>query len=154
MDIVINETEERLWPLPLWIVCTLLLNLVLLTGVALATWKEAPDCPRSRRVEGILSWGILPLLMVLMVVGWALLITLCFGTVVTTDICMSGSAAQGGGSPEATVQKVLLAQGFTPGEITFDMIKDYIEVCATESGFFEWLSLKLSLTILAVSVDC
>jgi ABC-type nickel/cobalt efflux system permease component RcnA len=128
----VAETEERLWVFLVLVISTMGLALISILGVGVAMHlSTSPEhgVRSSSWTEGILAWIILPLLVLSTVLGWALVVSLCFGTVLTTDVCMAGRSE----TPDATIEAILRASQLDPHGTTFGLITAYTGVSQREN---------------------
>jgi hypothetical protein len=129
---VVQENADKLWILFFWVMATIALTVLAMIGVTVATRKDAQRYPNHDNMfqddtwsEFILSWLVLPTLVVFTIIGWCLLIATSMSTVVATDVCTAGNP----GSPEATIRQALDVWEFSQiDENTYNTIVAYTEV--------------------------
>jgi hypothetical protein len=136
VDDSIQTTEDRLWALPFLIAFIIVLTVISTSGVFVAMCREPLDSePTTSFIERFLAWGILPAMIIWTLLGWTLVICFCFGTVIASDVCVSG------GGPDATIQTILEVQRIDP--TTTELITAYTGV-SLESPLFRRRSLYVS----------
>lgn len=150
----IHEVEDRMWLFPFLVSCISILTIIQLYAVARATWWKtlARNDGNSSLLMGAgggggsirsltssstsskskscfrrsISWIVIPLLLLLIVIGWGLTIGLAFSTVITSDICTTGDSSEG--TPEQTIRQILKRQGYAENSTEFERVTSYTEV--------------------------
>ncbi len=102
-ETISEETENYLWILPALLLTVICLTVIAVAGVIMA-WKGTS----GSRFQRLLSYGVLPILILTSFASWAVVMAFAFSTMVGTDICMSGSSY---GSPDQTIHEILASAG-------------------------------------------
>ncbi len=102
-EAISEETENYLWILPGLLLSVIVLTVIAMAGVILA-WKGKT----GTRFQRLLTYGVVPLLIVVSIVSWGVVMVFAFSTMVGTDICLSDSFE---GSPDQTIHAILASKG-------------------------------------------
>mmetsp|Transcript_78033 Transcript_78033/g.117412 ORF Transcript_78033/g.117412 Transcript_78033/m.117412 type:complete len:618 (-) Transcript_78033:134-1987(-) len=143
---LVQENADRLWVLYVWVVSTIALTVLMMAGVVVAMREDARRFPNPEDLfqddtwsEFILSWLVLPMLIVFTIIGWGLLIASSMSTAVASDVCTAGNP----GSPEVTIRRALDNWEFTPiSENTYNTIVAYTEGCRGENPIRQLIALE------------
>ena len=116
-----DEFENFFWILPGLLLTIIGLTVTSVAGVILA-WKGKS----GSRFQRSLSYGVLPLLILLAIACWVLVMLFAMSTMVGTDICLSGSFD---GSPDQTIQEILSSVGNETEGTLYHFASTYIIDC-------------------------
>lgn len=119
-DAAHEDTETYLWVAPGLMLALTSVTAALLFGVLLA-WKRQS----SHQAQQTLSYIVLPCLIVLSLICWAIGISSAISVALLSDGCTSG----GNESPLDMVESVLSLQGYVPGSTTFDIVYEFTSGC-------------------------
>jgi hypothetical protein len=145
VDDTIQENKDWLWVLSFWVGVTMSLTILSAIGVAAAIRNDTEQYPRPKadeivqqgetRSQWMLSWVVLPTLILFTIFGWCLLIAASLSTVVATDVCTAGTP---GGSPEETIRQTFDAWGLDGNidETVHKAIMTYTTEVRTSLGLF------------------
>lgn len=122
IDNVTQESEDRLWVLPMLIMCITIFTVFSAIGTLVAIYREAIAGSKPTPCDKFLSWFILPAMIMWTILAWTLVICFCFGTVLTSDVCVSS------GGPDVMIQNILEAHHVDPDTTTFSLIAAYTGV--------------------------
>jgi hypothetical protein len=120
----IQEVQDRMWILPLLVLCTTILTVVSLLAVFWVMIQESfpstHNASSQISFEHIMAWAILPLFVFLTFALWILASAFSIGAVVVTDICLP--------SPDASIHSILLSQGMDMESFLGKSISSYTSV--------------------------
>lgn len=123
VDDPIRSVQEYSWAIPMVVDCIVVLTAMSIAGVLVATYNG----DTGRIFEPFLAWIGLPLMIFWTLIGWALVIGFCFGSIATSDVCIAQ------GTPDATLLTILNSQGLHNGTV-FEFISAYtIEGCSGDN---------------------
>ena len=119
----IEESEPYIWILPGLLLIVSSLTLVSMGGVVLA-WREKSGV----RFQQVMSYVVLPLLIIVAIMCWVMVMILSFSTMVGTDVCLSGSSS---GSPDETIQEIfaVLGSGANANGTSYEVATTYVNQC-------------------------
>jgi hypothetical protein len=152
VDTSLQKTQDHLWVIPLMICCSMFVTFALSGLMIAVSYKEhthkdiqAQTPPPS--IENWFGWTLLPLQLLVVLVSWGLVVSFCFGTLLSSDSCIPSSVSTDGtivgvGTPEDTVVAVL--NSYTQGldESLFERLETYILGCQGEDPLAEVDTLK------------
>ena len=121
LEIYADESEKYVWILPGLLLAISALTAISIIGVVLA-WKEKSGV----RFQRVMSYVVLPLLILAAIVCWIMVMMLSLSTMVGTDICLSSSS---NGSPDQTIQEILSTIGNGTNGTTYQVVSTYINQC-------------------------
>jgi len=130
-----EEVETYIWLIP-----GILIGLSSLTVLAMAAVVMAWKRESSRRTQRLVSYGILPLFIVLSITCWIIAISTAISTAVSNDACNPAS-----GSPDDTIQAILAARDVSPNSTVSEFITAYTGGCSGEDPTSVLLDLKYQL---------
>lgn len=119
---VTNQAEVYLWLVPGILLSTLCVTVAVSFGTIFSWRRES-----SQRMQLLLSYLALPILMSVSLTCWVLAITSAVGSAVAADACLAGAS---NGSPALTIQKMLLAEGVDETSFLAQMIGAYSTSCS------------------------
>eukprot|EP00339_Tiarina_fusa_P000642 CAMPEP_0116998862 /NCGR_PEP_ID=MMETSP0472-20121206/1785_1 /TAXON_ID=693140 ORGANISM="Tiarina fusus, Strain LIS" /NCGR_SAMPLE_ID=MMETSP0472 /ASSEMBLY_ACC=CAM_ASM_000603 /LENGTH=923 /DNA_ID=CAMNT_0004698141 /DNA_START=148 /DNA_END=2919 /DNA_ORIENTATION=+ len=117
----VDTTEQILWIVPAVLFAVSMLVAIAALGVLLA-WKNKSGA----RIQAVLSYGVLPLLILVSTACWIITIAAAFGTMTSSDFCTSGSRT---GSPDATIQEILATFDNGQNDTVHQFINAYTNRC-------------------------
>lgn len=123
----VDKAKEWLWVVPGIICAVSIVTVASMVGVLLA-WKERS----GRRIQAFLSYGLLPIMMVVAVLCWIIVCVSAFGTMVGADVCTASGAPNG--SPDETFQQVLDVLFPDHDDTAYTMIQSYTNVSVLSLG--------------------
>jgi len=121
LEISIDKSGEFVWIVPglLFGICVLAIASIL--GVVLA-WKEKSGVGLQR----VMSYVVLPLLILTAVVFWLIVVLSSLSTMIGTDVCLSSSS---NGSPDQTIQEILSVVGHGMDDTIFQLVSTNTNQC-------------------------
>lgn len=121
VNLVFLDTSNYIWIAPAMLLVLCVVTALALFGVCIA-WREES----SAKLQRIMSFGVLPSLIVMSIACWATAICAAITTAMGTDACTNGTA---GGSPENTIDEVLQAKGISPSSDLYSFVYAYTHTC-------------------------
>lgn len=121
VHLVFVDTSNYIWIAPAILLVLCVITALALFGVCIA-WREES----SVKLQRIMSYGVLPSLIVMSIACWATAICAAITTAMGTDACTNGTS---GGSPESTIEKVLQAKGISPSSDLYSFVYAYTHTC-------------------------
>ena len=118
---VYHTSKNYIWAVPAILMGLAILTSVPLFGVIMA-WRQKS----SLRLQRILSYGVLPLLMAFSVVCWIVAIATAISTATGSDFCAYGSAS---GSPSDAIMSMVERQGIKNSSVFYDFAYTYTNGC-------------------------
>lgn len=116
-----DEYKKYIWMLLALLLTISGLTLVSITGVILA-WKEKS----GTRFQRVLSYVVLPLLILVATICLVMVTVLSLSTMIGTDICLSGSS---NGTPDQTIQEILPLVGNGTEGTAYQFASAYANHC-------------------------
>jgi len=135
MEIYINESKKYVWILPGLLLTVIGLTVTVSAGVILA-WKEKS----SIRLQKVLSYVVLPLLILVATASWIVMILFSLGSMGGSDICLSSSLV---GSPDQTIQEIVSVIGNETKGSLYEFASTYVNDCYASDPATEIHSIKL-----------
>lgn len=117
-----DEVDRWMWIVPGLLLAVSLITALSMFGVLLA-WKEKS----GKRLQRAMSYVVLPSLIVASIACWVIVICASFGTMVSSDMCTSGTRY---GSPDETIQQILSNHGLNHNDTAFKLVNAYTNVRA------------------------
>jgi hypothetical protein len=129
MEFSFDRAESVMWLVPGLLLAVSIATALATFGVILA-WKHESGV----RLQRCMSYGLLPALTALCILCWILGIATVVTTTLSADFCLSGTKS---GSPDITVENMLLTHGDLPNTTKHQFIGRYTSVSLTS---IFWLS--------------
>ena len=117
-----DTAEVYLWLVPGVMLSTVFATVAISVG-AIFSWRRQS----SQRTQYILSFLVLPFLMLISLACWAIAIASAMGSAVAADGCTSGYA---NGSPALTIQNIMSTEGVEVTSHLAQMIQTYTMSCS------------------------
>lgn len=133
----ISYTEEYSWVVPGILLGVAVAIILAMLGVVLA-WKEKS----GRRVQGFMSYGVLPFLIALCLVCWIGTISAGVGAMSSGDACIAGGDP---GGPDATIANILERHNLDQNSTAYKMIYGYTNACRIQNPVQELDDLEESI---------
>lgn len=115
-----DTVEGRLWMIPGLLVALSVLSAAAMLGVLLA-WKAKS----GKKVQRVMTWFVLPGMVFLCIACWAVVVGMAIGSMVSSDMCTTSTE---NGSPDDTIQQILLNHGVDRNDTVFVMVNAYTNV--------------------------
>ncbi len=119
-DASVVEAEGWLWTIPATLFSVTTLTVVSTLGVIYA-WRGKS----GQKMQNVMSYVVLPLLMATTVACWIMVLMSSFGTMVGSDVCTSSTST---GSPDETIQQILGILNLNPNTTGFKAVQAYTNV--------------------------
>ena len=121
MEVSFDRAESVVWLVPGLLLAVSIVTALATFGVILA-WKQESGL----RLQRCMSYGLLPALIALCLLCWILCIATTVTTTLSADFCLS---QPGTGSPDATINNMLLTHGGdNPNSTKYHFIEAYTSV--------------------------
>lgn len=120
-EVSVNEAENYLWIIPGLLFVVGVLTAISSLGVILA-WRDRS----GQSLQRIMSWIVLPLLILSMIACWVVVMMASFSSMVGSDICTSSSS---NGSPDQTIQQILSLHQSKQNSTLYQMVNAYTNQC-------------------------
>lgn len=116
----IEEAEGYMWIVPGVLFAVSLLTAMSMLGVILA-WREKS----GEQVQRVMSYLVLPMLIVAVGFCWVIVIFSALGTMIGSDMCTASSPS---GIPDETVHQILNIQNVDPNSTVYHLVYSYTNV--------------------------
>ncbi|GAX22798.1 hypothetical protein FisN_24Lh079 [Fistulifera solaris] len=124
--LILTETTAHTLDVYLWLIPGALLSTigatVAVTIGAVFSWRRKS----SQRMQNFLSYLVLPCLLIASLVCWSIAIASAMGSAVAADACTAGDW---NGSPAATIQDILSAEGVDTSSFLSQLVRTYTMSC-------------------------
>lgn len=120
-EISVGKSEDYLWIIPALLLSISVLSTISILGVVLA-WKKKSGVGLQR----IMSYIVLPLLILAAITCWLIVVLLSLSTMVGTDVCLSSSS---NGTPDQTIQEILSIYEHDMDNAAFQLLSASINQC-------------------------
>lgn len=124
-DTYLRPTRRFLW-IPPVMLFSLSIGIIALMIAVYSSWNRKS----TARYQNLMSYGVLPFVLVCIAVCWTILLGAVVSTSVVSDICRS--ADDDVGSAQSTIEDVLEETFFTAGSPTFDFTAGFTSGCASQ----------------------
>lgn len=122
-EALVEDTDELTWLVPATLFAAAVLTVAAMFGVILA-WRGRS----TRKIQNIMSYVVLPLLIATTIACWSVVLMASLGTMVGSDMCTSGTST---GSPDETIQEILGVLNVDPNSTGYKAIQAYTNVSTT-----------------------
>jgi uncharacterized membrane protein len=130
-----DDSNKFIWILPGLLLTILGLSMISIAGVICA-WREKSGA----RFERVLSYVVLPLLILVAIICWLLVMVFALSTSVGTDMCFSTSP---NGSPDQTIEEILSTTGNETSGVAYLFASTYVQGCESNDPAKDLHDIKL-----------